>query len=72
MLLLVMFQCPFCFAECSEDKWVQLDQTVGLRPPLRLLNVQILLTTTSSHQGELDTQPTRSETRLGQFDMRKS
>ena len=49
---------------------MQLDQTAGLRPPLRLLNVQILLTTTSSHQ-ELDTQPTRSDTGLGQFDMRK-
>lgn len=37
-------KCPVCLARCDEGEWVQLDQAAGVRPPLRMLTVNVLLT----------------------------
>jgi len=29
-------KCPVCLHECEESEWLQLDQSVGVKPPLRL------------------------------------
>ena len=28
-------KCPVCLAQCSDQEWVQLDQSKGVKPPLR-------------------------------------
>jgi len=37
-------KCPVCLLGCDSSEWVQLDQSQGVRPPLRMLTLSVLLT----------------------------
>jgi len=36
-------KCPVCLAQCEDSEWVQLDQSSGVRPPLRMLTIPVMM-----------------------------
>jgi len=36
-------KCPVCLAVCDDSEWVRLDRSIGLRPPLRILSLPVLM-----------------------------
>eukprot|EP00090_Calanus_glacialis_P016194 TRINITY_DN25418_c0_g1_i1.p1 TRINITY_DN25418_c0_g1~~TRINITY_DN25418_c0_g1_i1.p1 ORF type:complete len:1021 (+),score=440.40 TRINITY_DN25418_c0_g1_i1:398-3064(+) len=36
-------KCPVCLAGCEDSEWVQLDQSSGVRPPLRMLTIPVII-----------------------------
>jgi len=35
-------KCPVCLNPCTDDEWVQLDKSKGVKPPLRMLTTNVL------------------------------
>ena len=44
-------KCPVCLAASAEGEWLQLDLAAGVRPPLRMLTVKVVLTAEQEEGG---------------------